>query len=174
MSASALTTTPILSRQLPRRLRIATVSVYDIVSLLVSLKLVRIVACTGDANSICGGGYRLQIYASPSAPVDVATLPAGWSLTLACAVDTSDRVFADATYAQLVDNTPQRCINHCAALGFTMGGVEYSDECYCGNSFRNAKQPATVDASKCSYACKGAPDLTCGGSWSVQIYSSAS
>jgi hypothetical protein len=59
----------------------------------------------------------MQVYASTQAGSGVATLPAGWAATIPCAVDTVDRVFANAVSTTLLDNTPQRCINHCAVRG---------------------------------------------------------
>jgi hypothetical protein len=114
----------------------------------------------------------MQIYASATAPTDIAALPVGWSLDMPCAVDTVDRVFANTQSSELDNNTPQRCINYCAAQGYTMAGVEYSNECYCGNAYRNGQNPPTAPASQCQFACAGAPGLSCGGSWGIQIYTS--
>jgi hypothetical protein len=70
--------------------------------------------CTGDKNQTCGGGFRMQVYSSPLAPVNVAAIPAGWAPTLPCGVDTIDRVFADTATSTLDMNTPGACISHCA------------------------------------------------------------
>jgi hypothetical protein len=58
----------------------------------------------------CGGGYRIQIYASADAQLDAAALPTGWAQTAACAQDGSSRVYADTNLTTLANNTPRNCI----------------------------------------------------------------
>jgi hypothetical protein len=58
----------------------------------------------------CGGGYRIQIYASADAQLDAAALPTGWAQTVACAQDGSSRVYADTNLTTLANNTPRNCI----------------------------------------------------------------
>jgi hypothetical protein len=70
--------------------------------------------CAGDASQACGGGWHLQIYSSSGNPAAAAALPAGWTKTMPCVVDDINRVFANASFAQLANNTPQVCAEHCA------------------------------------------------------------
>jgi hypothetical protein len=51
-----------------------------------------------------------------------------------------------------------------------MAGVEYSNECYCGNSYMNGAAPPSLPVDQCSSGCKGAPGLTCGGGYAIQLY----
>jgi hypothetical protein len=54
-----------------------------------------------------------------------------------------------------------------------MAGVEYISECYCGSSYRDNTLPPVAPVTQCQYACAGDPNLTCGGSWGIQLYSAA-
>ncbi|KAI8811479.1 hypothetical protein BJ742DRAFT_797847 [Cladochytrium replicatum] len=54
--------------------------------------------------------------------------------------------------------TESICAAACA--GYQYFGMEYSTECYCGNSFANAK--SIVDSSQCSYKCGGNSNQMCG------------
>jgi hypothetical protein len=55
-------------------------------------------------------------------------------------------------------------------MGYKMAGVEYSNECYCGNSYMNGAAPPFLPVDQCSSACEGAPGLTCGGGYAIQLY----
>jgi hypothetical protein len=55
-------------------------------------------------------------------------------------------------------------------MGYAMAGVEDSDECYCGSSYMNDAAPPSVSVDQCSSECKGAPGLTCGGEYAIQLY----
>jgi hypothetical protein len=54
-----------------------------------------------------------------------------------------------------------------------MAGVEYSDECYCGTSYLNNTPPPSTTADQCNEGCSGAPGLTCGGEYAIQLYAAA-
>ena len=47
------------------------------------------------------------------------------------------------------------CAAFCAAGGFSLAGVEFSDECYCDNTVRNGASESTIDGSLCSTKCAG-------------------
>jgi hypothetical protein len=62
--------------------------------------------------------------------------------------------------------TIELCKNECKAAGFTIAGVEFHDECYCGNTL----PPNRAPAASCYYDCKGNPLQTCGGSAILSVY----
>ncbi|KAJ7752824.1 hypothetical protein DFH07DRAFT_921710 [Mycena maculata] len=119
--------------------------------------------CAGNSSQICGGNYRMSLFQKTSS---VAT--SAWTLTQACAVDTSSRVLQgySVTISAL---TPALCQSTCASQGFTIAGVEDGSQCYCGNSFVGGT-PATASTSDCSTPCGGDSSSTCGGAWRIQIY----
>ncbi|CAM9783476.1 unnamed protein product, partial [Choristocarpus tenellus] len=48
-------------------------------------------------------------------------------------------------------------------------GLQYSEECFCGDSYFSDDQPA-VASDGCNMPCLGNPDLLCGGSWTNSVY----
>jgi len=103
-------------------------------------------------------------------PLGSGQIPDGWSLAVPCAIDSADRVIDNAIVTYLTTNTPASCVQSCAAQGFKLAGVEFSDECYCGNGYLDNQLPPEADVSECNMPCAGDVNATCGGSWSIQIY----
>ncbi|XP_060066628.1 xylosyltransferase 1-like [Ylistrum balloti] len=66
------------------------------------------------------------------------------------------------------DNTPTKCINLCILLGFTYAGLQYSKECWCGNSYGAHKME---EEERCSSRCPGNTVQKCGGFLANSIYS---
>ncbi|KAF5353434.1 hypothetical protein D9756_008033 [Leucocoprinus leucothites] len=71
------------------------------------------------------------------------------------------------------DMTPGLCQSLCS--GYTFAGVEYGQECYCGNSLtNNGASGDTTLPSKCSVPCAGSSSLTCGGAWTLSVFTTSS
>ncbi|KAJ7500614.1 glycosyl hydrolase catalytic core-domain-containing protein [Mycena galericulata] len=97
------------------------------------------------------------------------TLPAGWSY-VGCEVDVGNRILVAANQVSAT-NTPQTCITFCSGQGFTMAGVEYSQECWCGSSYNpSAGTVQSAPDSDCASACTGDSTQTCGGASRIQVY----
>ncbi|EHK96804.1 putative fungistatic metabolite [Glarea lozoyensis 74030] len=64
--------------------------------------------------------------------------------------------------------TVENCADICAAGQYSLFGVEYSSECYCGNML--AVGSVAAPASDCKYACSGDKTETCGGDWRFNYY----
>jgi len=77
---------------------------------------------------------------------------------------------SDASYSYSVGTgmTVEKCAAYCGNK-YEMFGVEYSGECYCGNTL----QPGSVvrPATECDMTCDGAPLEFCGGSDRLNVYS---
>ncbi|KAF8198768.1 hypothetical protein K438DRAFT_1583937, partial [Mycena galopus ATCC 62051] len=130
--------------------------------------------CAGNANITCGAGWRMQVYNTTLTPPANAA-PSGWKPygKTGCSQDSSSRVFANSTSAGNAlasSNSPSACMAYCAKLNYSMSGVEYGSECYCGNAWANGISPADIPASSCDMPCSGAPGIMCGGSWAIQVY----
>lgn len=147
--------------------------------------------CNGNTTEACGGSNRLSLfYNSATETAPATTAPAATaSTTTAAVVSTSSGTsswnsigcFTDGgpnartlTYAQGVPNGPngmtvEQCTTACQAGGFSLAGLEYSIECYCGNVFSNggAMEP---DTSSCNMACSGSASEYCGGSNRLNVY----
>jgi len=64
--------------------------------------------------------------------------------------------------------TVDLCGDFCSNLNYTLFGVEYADECYCGNSFATG---TTLDVNNdCNMACAGDNTELCGGAGAMNVY----
>ncbi len=61
--------------------------------------------------------------------------------------------------------TPTLCMRECARRGYRYAGVQYSSQCFCGNSYGKYGR-----ATNCNMKCTGDKNQTCGGSWANNIY----
>ncbi|XP_045214811.2 xylosyltransferase 2-like [Mercenaria mercenaria] len=66
------------------------------------------------------------------------------------------------------DNSPEKCTNFCLTGSYMYAGVQYKDECWCGNS--HGKYGLLPETS-CSSVCPGNSSETCGGYNSQRIFS---
>lgn len=59
----------------------------------------------------------------------------------------------------------------CAFHGFVYAGVQFGEQCWCGNSLdKTAGAGAPLDASSCNVPCVGDSTSLCGGSWALTLY----
>lgn len=146
--------------------------------------------CNGNTTEACGGPNRISLFynnATATAP-STSIVTAGVSTTTAAAAATASTsngwasigCFSDSvqartlTYAQGVPNGPggmtvEQCTSACQLGGYSLAGVEYAQECYCGNALSSggAKEP---DMSGCNMPCAGNVSEYCGGSNRINIY----
>lgn len=60
------------------------------------------------------------------------------------------------------------CMGICQNAGYRYTGIEFGQECWCGNSFLNGAMP--VAAASCSMTCAGDKTQTCGGNLFMNVY----
>jgi len=60
------------------------------------------------------------------------------------------------------------CMGICQNSGYRYTGIEFGQECWCGNSFLNGAMP--VPAASCSMTCAGDKTQTCGGNLFMNVY----
>jgi beta-glucosidase len=91
----------------------------------------------------------------------------GWTY-LGCYVDTlSPRALPYAAASVGTGMTIEACESECLAASYKFAGVEYGNECWCGNT-----QPATAaTATDCNMACAGKSSETCGAGSRLNVYS---
>jgi hypothetical protein len=104
---------------------------------------------------------------SSSVP-SVSGLPDGWAYK-GCYIDPPGRAMTGAPGSPSRDMTPEKCIAICIEEGFTVAGLEYSEECFCGNALNNGA-PKTSE-SDCNMACAGDATQMCGAGNRLSIYS---
>ena len=95
------------------------------------------------------------------------TLRAGYAY-LGCANEgTGGRALAKGSTASSTMTTIV-CQDYCTGKGYPLSGIEYSTECYCGNSLENG---STIGGSTaCTMPCGGASNLICGGPGALSVY----
>ena len=70
-----------------------------------------------------------------------------------------------------VNNTVRACLERCSDYGFPAGGLEYSEECYCGDVEDIAANGGVMrPESECNMLCNGDPYHLCGGQQRLQLY----
>jgi len=65
--------------------------------------------------------------------------------------------------AQTIEN----CMDLCLLSGYHYAGLQYYDQCYCGDDFDTYGQ---VDDESCSDPCSGNSAQMCGGDWLNSVY----
>ncbi|KAN0105464.1 copper radical oxidase [Russula decolorans] len=140
--------------------------------------------CSGNSSEFCGGPDRLNVYnytgtdlpprdrggddGSPVFPV-ISNLQTGWSYN-ACWVDNAHgRVFQ----TEFPDNqtlTVEACIASCSSQNFSLAGLEYSVQCFCGNNL--VQGSVRAPDSECNMGCHGNTTEACGGRDRLSVYTS--
>ena len=115
--------------------------------------------CSGDAGETCGGPNRLNAYAAGL----------GW-VQLGCFTDQPFSRTLATTGAYSSGLTVESCLASCQASGYVYAGVEYGNECHCGNSFDNGGGPAADGFAGCSFTCAGNSSEICGGNQRLSLY----
>lgn len=152
-------------------------------------------ACAGNSSEICGGSQRLSMYVyvnadgtissaapsstpsatagtgtgnSPSTPTpETSNIPSGWSY---------QGCYTDQTNARSLSNqqpdssslTAASCISACSSAQYSVAGLEYGSQCFCGNALNGASAAA---AGTCNMQCSGDSSKSCGAGGAVDVYS---
>ncbi|KIM22026.1 hypothetical protein M408DRAFT_298217 [Serendipita vermifera MAFF 305830] len=125
--------------------------------------------CEGAAGTeICGGSDRLTVYEYGGS--DLGAAPT----VLDSYNDWSPQgCYVDSVLARVLTPMPdavapmkvETCVDACLAAGFTVAGVEYASECYCGNAI-----PPVAATDGCIMKCDGDAAHLCGGPDRLNVY----
>ncbi|OSD05015.1 WSC-domain-containing protein [Trametes coccinea BRFM310] len=96
-----------------------------------------------------------------------ASVPAGWTAA-GCVSDNSKRALTGFSFSNDA-MTVASCVSTCSSKGFSMAGVEFGRECYCGNSLQNMAGEPLPKAS-CNMPCAADSTTTCGGNWAMNLF----
>ena len=80
--------------------------------------------------------------------------------------NTSERIFPDQH--KLDNNSPVECYLLCSDLGFLLYGVEFSNECFCGNDMPS--EELLIEMSQCNMNCAGDSSIKCGGGCRMGVF----
>ncbi|KAG8805415.1 hypothetical protein FRC17_005529, partial [Serendipita sp. 399] len=131
--------------------------------------------CAGDSSKMCGGPNAINIYVKDNyqytvGPASVLESYNGYSKTQCWQDLTSNRILKQSPVAPIDGDemTVQKCIDGCAAAGFSSAGVEFGRECFCDNVTFPPRQ--SEDMSECNKPCTGDASEICGGPDRILIY----
>ncbi|OIW26625.1 WSC-domain-containing protein [Coniochaeta ligniaria NRRL 30616] len=125
-------------------------------------------ACKGDATETCGGSSTINIYGA--APADTTTPTESPYTFTGCFAEPDGARALPQLYAS-TKMTIELCHLDCSLAGYTYAGLEYSTECWCGNSI---PELVALGPESCSTACAGDATETCGGNNALQLYTATS
>ncbi|CAO1626462.1 unnamed protein product [Jaminaea pallidilutea] len=125
-------------------------------------------ACPDDPTQLCGGPSRLSVWSTmlPSQRPQTQTVQKASNFSyLGCYVDSgAARTLSGASSAS-DSMTVEMCAATCANYQYM--GLEYTRECFCGNSLTTA---TAANATDCGLICSGNSSEFCGGSSRLTLY----
>lgn len=116
--------------------------------------------CNGNATEACGGPNRLDVYGFGQK----SSITPQWT-SLGCysdSVQTRTLKQGMPVIGGAANMTQENCQDACAAGSYTLAGVEYAQECYCGNAIQAPGGPAPDGDAQCNMACNGNANEVCG------------
>jgi hypothetical protein len=125
---------------------------------------------------MCGAGERLTVWSKgnlrvlPIPSIPKANIPENWTY-VGCVFDSVTA--ARPLPFKLVDqnNTVEKCITQCQKFGYPAAGVEYGEECYCGDvNDVLATGPTIRPDAECNMPCAGNASELCGTGGRLQTY----
>ncbi|KLO11660.1 galactose oxidase [Schizopora paradoxa] len=133
--------------------------------------------CGGNLTEACGGPNRMSIYSSTKnvtllpVPVTQTTdLPGKWQYVGCIAEPGAARVFPYQNILTL-NNSATNCLNLCGEFGYPAAGMEFGDECWCGDVADIVANGGTnATETDCAAPCSGDPIHLCGGSERLSLY----
>lgn len=132
--------------------------------------------CAGAPSEICGGPDLDSVYATGEltviAPASSQTtgLPGNW-VYKGCLTDTGNPHTLAEQIIYTTTNQASACLAQCAAFGYNAAGMEYGQECYCGDKGDKGANNATFVAdAQCNQACPGNARYMCGAGNLLSYY----
>merc|ERR1711872_1091290 len=113
-------------------------------------------------NPLKANSYRMRIVTSLAPGIKVRFVEEVGE----CVVDSSDRLFEVMNI--FPRNKPQTCIEFCLNSGYKYAGVQYGNECFCGNTA--PPESSITSSSECNIKCPGDKKYKRGGSWRMNVY----
>ncbi|KAF5313126.1 hypothetical protein D9619_002379 [Psilocybe cf. subviscida] len=130
--------------------------------------------CGGDGNQTCGDAGKISVYQNMNKnvgpiPTNKANVTGGWTFTgcFTDAINGNGRTLLER-FDIAAGVTIESCTAECNATGFTIAGLEFGEECWCGNSFLVAN--TTAPLTDCSRACEADHTELCGAASRLSVY----
>lgn len=141
--------------------------------------------CGANSTEYCGGANRLSLYhtnnTTPGSPPTTNPTPTGgpvipqtvgnWAYYGCVSDGVNGRTLnGNVNPIPAAQNSVENCTSACQ--GYVYAGMEYSGECYCGNSFNGGAlvDGTTPAATGCNMLCTGNSSEYCGGPNRLSVY----
>ncbi|KAK1994677.1 WSC domain-containing protein [Colletotrichum falcatum] len=135
-------------------------------------------ACGGKPDEMCGGPNRMTIISKgkpaayqPPTP-QTSGFNGSWAYQGCLSYEGTVRPLPWQIFFRDV-NTANMCLDKCSSFGYAAAGLEYGDECYCGDPQNVAvamPQVSYVPESQCNVVCAGNASAICGGGARLSMY----
>ncbi|KAK3329358.1 glyoxal oxidase-like protein [Apodospora peruviana] len=133
-------------------------------------------SCSGNTALKCGGPDRMSIISDGPPTIYGPPVPQqgglpGWSYQGCYPDNLNDkRTFPWQLFFPGV-MTAKMCLDKCISFGYHAAGLEYGEECYCGDPANIATVGATIrPESECGVVCAGNSSSICGGGSRLTTY----
>ncbi|KAJ7244340.1 glyoxal oxidase N-terminus-domain-containing protein [Mycena rebaudengoi] len=133
--------------------------------------------CGGNTTEACGAGNRMSVYSTTKNPTILpvpvpqnSNIPGSWSYQ-GCLIEAVGSRAIPWQNIYPTNNSATTCLGQCAAFGYTAGGMEFGEECYCGDIEDVAASGVKfAPESDCNLPCPGDPIHLCGAGNRIQYY----
>ncbi|KAJ7202648.1 glyoxal oxidase N-terminus-domain-containing protein [Mycena pura] len=133
-------------------------------------------ACGGN-STYCGAGNRMSVYSTTKTPTilpvpvpQTTGIPGSWTYQ-GCLMEAVGSRAIPWQNIYPTNNSATTCLSQCAEFGYTVGGMEYGQECYCGDlSDVQAAGVVLAPEADCNLPCPGDPIHLCGAGNRIQYY----
>ncbi|KAI0396221.1 copper radical oxidase [Xylariaceae sp. FL0594] len=133
--------------------------------------------CSGDSSVNCGGPGYLTIYSRgpPQAFQPPVVQTSGLNGTWTYQGCYNDNINDNRTLPWELrfpgTMTASTCLYQCAQFGYVAAGLEYGEECYCGDPIDITNRGSTKQPeSDCNIVCAGNASSICGGGSRLSMY----
>ncbi|KAF9055631.1 WSC domain-containing protein [Panaeolus papilionaceus] len=139
--------------------------------------------CEGNApgsTARCGGAKAISVYENDLVPEPVdklvvsATGPNSTTVLWEyrnCYMDLKNNVRVLQLPVQPAQGvTPETCTTTCGLMGYTLAGLEWGHECWCGNSLNYSVTSADDPKVLCKQACEKDTTVNCGYIGLASVY----
>ena len=72
------------------------------------------------------------------------------------------------------NNSKNNCIERCTKEGYSFAGVQFGNECFCGEKVISDLKKKRIEEERCNKPCPGEPTEYCGGYLTMNIYHTGS
>ena len=93
----------------------------------------------------------------------------GWAY-MGCGTDTYGNPALTGPVQDTQTMTVEMCIGLCGGKGYSIAGLEYGSQCFCGNSVPARAMPIPGSVGACTERCKGNSSEICGNGNALSLY----